>query len=517
MKRKRILLLIGVLALAAFFRIWQLDSIPPGLYPDEAINGNDAFSNPGRLFYPENNGREGLFMQLLWLSFSFFGVSIWSIRIVSALAGLATVLGTYLLVKEIFYQSSKAWFLAFFSSFFLAVSFWHVNFSRMGFRAILAPLILTFSFWLLFKGFRTKKMRYFVLSGAVFSLGFYTYTVFRLAVLLLIAALIILWLIRQERTKKEIMASFAFLLAAAFIIGLPIGIYFLQHPDFFIGRATGVSIFAQENPIKSFTESIAAHLAMFNWKGDSNWRHNLSGSPQLLWPVGMLFLMGLAISIKNSFRFIKDKKYWPYLFFLAWWVILLLPSMLTAEGVPHALRSIGAVIPSFVFAALGLEFLLKKLKGKIEPKGAYKTILLIIIFLAASSFIYAQYFKYFVLWGQNEETKGAFSKDYVEMGKYLASLDPEIKKYVVVNKGGVKVPLPDGIPMPSQTMVFMESEARIKSIYLNPDEISSIFLKEKGLVVLFGYDESLALKIYRMFPESKISLKGEFLLFKINI
>ena len=41
-KRNVILILIGVLALGAFFRFYQITEIPPGLYPDEAMNGNNA-------------------------------------------------------------------------------------------------------------------------------------------------------------------------------------------------------------------------------------------------------------------------------------------------------------------------------------------------------------------------------------------------------------------------------------------------------------------------------------------
>src|SRR3989344_8126331 len=71
-KNTRILLLTGILIIAAFFRLWQLDSIPPGLFPDEAMNGNNAFEalhgGGFKIFYRENNGREGLFINIQALS-----------------------------------------------------------------------------------------------------------------------------------------------------------------------------------------------------------------------------------------------------------------------------------------------------------------------------------------------------------------------------------------------------------------------------------------------------------------
>lgn len=111
-KNKILLILIAIMAIAVFFRLWKLDSIPPGLYPDVAINGNEALealkSGNFKLFYPENNGREGLFINLISLSFAVFGVSIWSIKIVAAIFGILTVLGVYLLTQEVFQNGTSS-------------------------------------------------------------------------------------------------------------------------------------------------------------------------------------------------------------------------------------------------------------------------------------------------------------------------------------------------------------------------------------------------------------------------
>src|SRR3989344_6172539 len=110
MDKKILLLLIVIFVISAFFRLWLLSSIPPGLYPDVAINGNDVLaslkSGDFKVFYPDNNGREGLFMWLIALSFLIFGVSVWSIKITAATLGILTVLGTYLLTKELFSKNN---------------------------------------------------------------------------------------------------------------------------------------------------------------------------------------------------------------------------------------------------------------------------------------------------------------------------------------------------------------------------------------------------------------------------
>ncbi|KKS65419.1 MAG: hypothetical protein UV34_C0017G0018 [Parcubacteria group bacterium GW2011_GWB1_42_6] len=93
-KHKIAILLILVMATAIFFRLYKLGQIPPGLYPDVAINGNDALqalkSGDFKAFYPENNGREGLFMNLIAASFWLFGASVWAIKIVPAILGILT-------------------------------------------------------------------------------------------------------------------------------------------------------------------------------------------------------------------------------------------------------------------------------------------------------------------------------------------------------------------------------------------------------------------------------------------
>ena len=209
MAKKSLFILLIILLIASFFRLWKLNKIPPGLYPDVAINGNEAFfslkNRDFKVFYPENYGREGLWMWLIALSFSISGVSIWSIRIVSAVFGISTVFGLYLLVKELFSSLEfKVYGLdsegvALLSSFFLATSFWHTNFSRIGFRAILLPFVLVFYFYFLIRGFKTKKFFNFIISGIFFGLGFYTYTSFRMAVLILPFIFVPFWFIFKKQ------------------------------------------------------------------------------------------------------------------------------------------------------------------------------------------------------------------------------------------------------------------------------------------------------------------------------
>jgi hypothetical protein len=508
-KKQTILLLFLILAIASFFRLWQLDAVPPGIYPDEAINANQAITEPSEIFYIENNGREGLYINMISASFSVFGVHIWSFKIISALAGILTVLGLYLLTNLLFsdYGKNRARYIALFASFFMAVSFWHINFSRIGFRAILVPLILVFSFYFLFRGAKTQKLWNFVLGGAIFGIGFHTYISFRVAVLLLgIILLLLLFTYKKQNLQKKFLVFASVFLIFVFITALPIGIYFLQNPGDFMGRATGVSVFAQPNPIKSVGVSLVTHMAMFNFFGDYNWRHNMSGSPVLFWPVGLLFLIGFVFAYLKLRDSIDEKKYNSfclYFFLLSWFFIMLLPGILSYEGIPHSLRCIGVIPVVFIFAGMGACFLYKRIR-KIVKKNKQNLIcktLPAILVLLSISFVLVQFTKYFVSWGQNPETYNAFSYNCVAIGNYLNSLPENTDKYVIINEPG------PNLPLPVETIKFIQHTQNREQYtnYIFPEQIKNIEITNKPInIILMDKNQELLSKIQIHFPQGEI-------------
>ena len=66
-----------IFSVALAFRFCALDSIPPGLHFDEAVEGNQALealtTRHLPIFYPENSGREGLYVWLATIPLEIFG------------------------------------------------------------------------------------------------------------------------------------------------------------------------------------------------------------------------------------------------------------------------------------------------------------------------------------------------------------------------------------------------------------------------------------------------------------
>jgi len=538
-KKLALFLLLLIIAVAIFFRLWKLDSIPPGLYPDVAINGNDALTalktGDFKVFYPENNGREGLFMNLIALSFLIFGLKIWAIKIVAAIFGILTVFGIYLLAKELFSRAennkSQATIIAFLSSFFLAVSFWHTLFSRIGFRAIMVPFVLVFGIYFLVRAFRTKNPLDFIFAGIFWGIGFHTYIAFRMAVIIL-GIIFILKIIEYFKNNKIEISwnglwnkvyikdgwwKFDLFLLVILLVALPIGIYFLGHPQDFMGRAAGVSIFKQENPVKAGILSLVSHLGMFNFHGDANWRHNFAGSPMLFWPIGILFLIGVIFSTKEIIRsFIKKnfQIFTTHLVLFAWFFSMLLPGILTYEGIPHALRIIGVIPVAYLLAGIGgwlaYEWLKRIIKNK---KLLFALCSLFIVFIGFSEFN-----KYFFVWAKNENVQGAFTKNFADVGYYLNSFPQGISKYVIVNVPGVPVPWPAGLPMPAQTAMFIESTkfGNPQSIYLLPESLDNIKIEEDSVIVLMKNEKSLVAEIQKRWPDGEVDVENEIWAYKVN-
>ena len=617
MKRSTvILLLFGIIAVASFLRLYHITSTPPGLYPDEAMDGNNALEivhgGPFRTFYPEDNGREGLYVNILVFFIQWFGNHPWVVRLPAAIAGILTVIGMYFLVAELFGEGegsgdvgqgtwdrepvardkgqgtgimgrgtgnqepgTGSWELgagswdkrdeplihvplamsqaiALLSAFLLATSFWHINFSRIGFRAILAPLCLTWALYFLLKavgrGTRDKEREtrdkdkgtwirgygiwdrdffFLLLAGICYGAGFYTYIAYR------ITPLLFLLFIPFFRRYPGFWKKMLLFLAVTFVVALPIGIYFLQHPGDFFGRTAEISVTNSGNPVGHFAANALKTLAMFNIQGDGNWRHNIAGAPELWWPVGIMFLVGVLWSIYYLWRWVRrgneghgtwdmDKEGtrdmghgtwikrqgigdmgqgtrikeplllapWALLLLFSWFLLALLPAAASDEGIPHALRSILMLPPAIVFAAVGGVWLYRAICDMLHAtwgwgqgtrdmghgtwiKNLVRILAIVFILFAALN----AFATYFVTWAENPNVAGAFNADYVAIGNQINALPQSEAKYVVVLAGGV---LARGVPVPAETVMFVTDSFTTSTqmenhiTYLLPDEIGKI-------------------------------------------
>lgn len=228
---KHRMLLFAIVFLALVLRFWQLGKVPASPDWDEAALGYNAYSilKTGRdeygTFLPRalrsfDDYKPPLYAYLTIPSVALFGLHTWAVRLPSAVMGVLAVIGTYYLVRELFRtQSSKAndqikfnvqrsnrmdidlsfgfWHLtlreaaAMLSSLLLAISPWHLQFSRIAFEANTG---VTLNIWGLVAFFRgLTSLPWMMASAFLFGLSLYAYHSERIFVPLLLLLVAILW------------------------------------------------------------------------------------------------------------------------------------------------------------------------------------------------------------------------------------------------------------------------------------------------------------------------------------
>lgn len=439
-KKNLALALITLIIISGFFlRIYHIDVTPPGIYPDEAVNGADALragaTGDYQWFYPANSGREGLFMNIISFCFKFLGVSILSLKLPSIVFGTMSILGTYLLAKELFGRRP-----AIISAYLVAFSFWSINFSRISFRAIMLPAILSFSFYFLYKGLRTKKLTDFAIGGIIFGIGTHTYIAFRIAPLILVFALIAL-LISRENFLKNFWKHILVFIFWAFITASPmLYTFFYAHPEYLESRSASISVFSPErndgHPYLTLSRSLFLSLIKYNLVGDQNWRHNYPPYA-ILDPIsGTAFVFGFIYSITLIFKLaylrfkkkIRDTRLDIHVFLVVWFFSMLVPEFLTAEGNPHALRSIGTIPVVFILASLAFTFLFERFKNSHQ---VVKKINLALILIALVSIGLFNSVKYHYFWANQPVVGRSFDKNLTDISRHLQSLPREQEKFVI--------------------------------------------------------------------------------------
>lgn len=344
-----------VLAGAAL-RLVHIGELPPGLYRDEAFYGLDALNvtrGEFALYFAANNGREGMFMYLLAPAIAALGRAPESLRVVSALIGVATLIAIYAAGRALF--SHRIGVLA---AAILAVTFWHLAISRVAFRAILLPFwvcVASALFFALLRDPRAGRPWPALLAGTASGLTFYTYTSGQLIAVLFIGFVVLVAVTPSLRHALRLpRAAWLALLAGALVTLAPLALWLLRHPDLYFARAGQVSILSPDIHHGDLPGALLGNVlkaaGMFAYQGDRIWRHNLSLRPVYTDWLAAAFFIGVAVCVWRVARGASLSAG----FVLLWLIVFLLPTIL-AEDTPHYLRAIGALPAICLLAAVGME------------------------------------------------------------------------------------------------------------------------------------------------------------------
>jgi hypothetical protein len=490
----------AVLLIAAFFRLWRLDSVPRGLSHDEANNGlmaTQVLEGFRPVYFEIYTGVEPGLIYPHALAFWLLGPGDTTARLVSVAAGLLTVALTYAFAQQLF-QSRLVGLL---SALLVALSFWHIFVSRLALRAVIMPPLQILNLLFLWRGLEGGRRRDFLFAGLFGGLTMYTYLSSRFLPFVMIAFVLYL-LIRQVKLGGR-WTNLGLMVLVWVLVFLPLGLYFLQNPEWFLFRANQALILAQPEGgggLPALAQQTLATLGMFSFEGDASWRYNLAGRPVFDWGMALFYYAGLVLSLVRG---VREPKLNPYAYLLIVQVVMLLPDFLT-DGSPHFLRTIGAIPATFIFAALAMEALYRW----VRPRWRWA---LVAILWAWGVFAgLSTYRDYFHVWAHHPHARWDYNASFAEIADHLqqngsraliASTRPDLDRLAFDLAAGGE-PLPARWFHGNQALVYPVAHQSETRYYLPvtvpmPDQLRAL-LPDDGAEQLLAPDGSLSVEILQL-------------------
>ncbi len=364
MKKFQLLTLISIIVLLAFLlRTIRIDQVPPGLNRDEASIGYTAYSllktqkDEYGKFLPLSLKSFGdwklpLYIYLTIPAVAIFGLSELAVRLPSAIIGSFTVLLTYLMAYQLFKKKS----IGLCCAMLLAISPWHVFFSRVASEANLAVFIFALSIYLL--AIPTKKKIITSLSVVVMALtlltyhgnhiftpimfvvAFFTFTekfrnksgMIAICLFVLISSFVLLHtLLSADKTK----ISGLFALNDQSVIHEKIVSNRLIYSNLQLGKLfNNKLIFIIETTVHNYLRSFSPEFLFIS--GGTNKQHNIPDFGNLYIFEAPFLLLGLYLLFKN-----RQKYSW---FLLIWILVSAFGSAVTKDA-PHSARQF-AIFPA---------------------------------------------------------------------------------------------------------------------------------------------------------------------------
>lgn len=376
-------ILIFIVFISFALRIYQLGKVPISPDLDEASLGYNAYSilHTGRdeygkflpmVFRSFDDYKPGLYVYLTVPFVAIFGLNTFAVRLPAAIIGVLAVIGTYLLVDQLFPPPAGGGKkLPALAALMLAISPWHIQFSRIAFEAGVGVACNIYMALFFIKGL--GKNKYFFLSVIFLALGMNVYQSERVFAPLLFLALILVYWEKIIKLSKNFVAVLFILFI---ILNFPF-IYFVFTNSNAFARAKGVLIFNDPSVARISSQRLVADRLVKDKIGlifdnrrieyaktivanylshfDPNWlfingdisRHHAPGMGLLyLWELP-LFLIGMYMLIFGEY----DKK--VKLLIFSWFLLVPIPAAVTS-GVPHAVRTINFLPLYQIFTAIGL-------------------------------------------------------------------------------------------------------------------------------------------------------------------
>ena len=405
-----------------------LSEAPAGLYIDEALPAAHALclNQTGQDLTGETSGlfhaalKPGItspppftYIQPLRLWISLFSATPESLRCFSALIGVFLILGAYLLSKRLFPGAEL------YALLLICISPWCFHFFRVAWEVVIFP---TSAVWLVYFLTGQRKLD-FIAAVITASIFYYSYPAARL----LLPLFIFFCLIGNQFCNLGVTKTNLLGAAGALIAGL---LLMPQNGDPALTRYAylvedlGIKLadLGYINGIFAFSFDVAVRfLSHFGptfllFRGDENLRHGSGYLGVLSWPESLALTLGLIIllwrfldrrvgGLKDRSLYGSNENLGKIFLIVSLILISILPAALTAEGVPHALRSSAAWPFVSILAAL--------ITSKVWHNLWFRRLFLL------SSLSFSTLFLYDYFWVYSELSRDSFDAARLERAQTL--------------------------------------------------------------------------------------------------
>ena len=450
---KKGLTVLLILLLAATLRFYKLGQNPPSLDWDEASIGYNAYSllKTGKDEYGNswpisirsfNDYKPPLYTYLTIPSVALFGLTEFAVRFPSALAGTLTVLLTYFLVKELFGKKSSV--IAAITALLLAISPWHLQFSRVAFEANLALLLFVLSVYLFLRAMDTASPYYHGGAAVAFVATMYSYHSARAVVPLFLLVMAIIFRKRLLQQTRAVVVA----LVVGVILMLPMGVTLTRGAA--QARFATVSVFtnpglftreeerlSRQEEFRKKDQGTFASLLHHRWlvltqiisenyfdhfnleflflRGDGIGRHNVVG-------MGLLYFWELPFLIAGAYYLVKNKEKSLHVV-LPWLLVAPAASALTTQS-PHAVRSLLMLPIPQIITAYGIIQIIKALKK-------YRYALVLIGVVVCMNFVY--YLQLYYIHTPIERSHD-WQYGYKQLVEKVSAIKEEVDEVIITTK-----------------------------------------------------------------------------------
>jgi hypothetical protein len=400
-----------ILVAAAWLRLRSIATIPYGIECDEAggtINALEMREHFSSLVaHPVGAPLFTLLPRLV--SITLFGLDNLGVKADAIFFGLVGIVAMYFICRCLWGPRIALGVAA-----LMALSRWHIHFSRFGFTNTFFITLLMLAFFFLIKALQTRKKLFFFLSGINMAFVIQSETAGRLIPIIAFGIMLYFaWSQRQffQRNWKPIAA----MLLGAWLAGSGIITYFVKYNHILLKRVQEVSIYSKDvnapvSAAKGMIDNVRVSLGMLNWHGDYRGRHNggMSGEPVLDFWTAILFALGLLYTLYYWRR-------WRYGILLFWFFGFMAASVFSIEA-PQSHRAFGLYPAAFLMVGAVLDRSRRLLTESLGKMGWWAGILAFCILLVPVAKI--NYRKYF-------ETLPAFDSNCTLSARYVGAFPPK--------------------------------------------------------------------------------------------